>query len=173
MTAYLLVDDDHVFRERLARAIARRGNLVVEAANANEAIAAAARQPLQRALIDLRMPGETGLDLIPRLLAILPQLKVVVLTGYGSIATTQRAMRSGAFAYLTKPCDIDRMMEVFEKPDAEGAVDIPLPSLAQVEWEHIQRVLDEHAGNISHAAKALQMNRRSLQRKLAKAPRLR
>ncbi len=172
MTDFLLVDDDSVFRERVARALVRRGLDVVEAANAAEALAAAERRSPQRALVDLRMPGESGIDLIPRLLAVSPQMKIVVLTGYGSIATTQRAMKNGAHGYITKPCDVDRMLEAFEENSEAPAPEIPAPSLAQVEWEHIQRILGDHDGNISRAAKALGMNRRSLQRKLSKAPKL-
>ena len=171
---YLLVDDDDTFRERVAKAMTRRGFNVVHAANADEAVTRAADAPIKRAVIDLRMPGESGLDLIPRLTELQPQMKVVVLTGYGSIATTQTALKRGAFAYLTKPCDVDGILAAFDDKETSDDKRLPIqpPSLAQVEWEHIQRVLNDCEGNISHAAKALGMNRRSLQRKLLKSPRL-
>lgn len=174
MIDYLLVDDDDIFRERVAKAITRRGFSVVHAASADEAVTCAADATIKHAVIDLRMPGGSGLDLIPRLTEMHPEMKVVVLTGYGSIATTQMALKRGAFAYITKPCDVDGILAAFDDKgfsDDKGLT-IQAPSLAQVEWEHIQRVLNDCEGNISHAAKALGMNRRSLQRKLLKSPRL-
>lgn len=127
----------------------------------------------QRAVIDLRMPGESGLTLISSLVAMDPDVEVIVLTGYGSIATAVEAMRRGAIDYLQKPCDAEQIMAVFEKErDGESGISSgeheSVPSLARVEWEHIQRVLTDCGGNISEAARRLRIHRRSLQRKLFK-----
>ena len=173
MIDFLIVDDDEVFRSRVSRALEKRGYVVRDAASVDDALSRCAKDVPQRALIDLRMPGASGLDLIPRLLEVNPTMKVVVLTGYGSIATTQSAIKSGAHAYITKPCDIDRILAAFESDQiAQAASQIKPPSLAQVEWDYIHRVLSDTQGNISRAARVLGMNRRSLQRKLAKSPNL-
>jgi len=112
-----------------------------------------------------------GLELVQRLLQRLPSIQIIVLTGYGSIATATDAIRFGAHDYLTKPTDADQLLAAFDsgKAPAEPAPD-SAPSLARVEWEHIQRVLNDCGGNISQAARALGIHRRSLQRKLAKYP---
>ncbi|RIL07566.1 MAG: two-component system response regulator, partial [Proteobacteria bacterium] len=109
---------------------------------------------------------ESGLDLLGEISA-LSKAKVVVLTGYGSIATAVEAVKLGAVNYLTKPVNADTVLAAFEK-SAPSRVEIP--DLAQVEWEHIQRVVNEYNGNISRASKVLGLHRRSLQRKLAKNP---
>lgn len=173
MIDFLIVDDDETFRGRVMRALTKRGYQVRDASCADEALRQCTKEIPKQALIDLRMPGASGLDLIPRLLEVNPAMKVVVLTGYGSIATTQSAIKSGAFAYITKPCDIERILAAFEGEELQlSRPTIVSPSLAQVEWDHIHRVLTDCQGNISHAAKVLGMNRRSLQRKLAKSPNL-
>jgi two-component system response regulator RegA len=118
------------------------------------------------------MPGSSGLELISWLQAYDPALPIVVLTGFGSIATTQTAIRAGAKSYLTKPCSLDRLLEAFSVNESPKESAIPVPSLDQVEWEHMQRVLEEFDGNVTHTAKALGMDRRSLQRKLGKVPNL-
>jgi len=119
------------------------------------------------------LTGESGIQVIPKLLSSNPALKIVVLTGYGSIATTQAAIKAGAFAYLTKPCDVDRIVQAFDEPSLDvGESSAATPSLAQVEWDHIQRILADCQGNVTHTAKVLGMDRRSLQRRLAKSPRL-
>lgn len=171
----LVVDDDDRFRERLSKAIAARGYEVVAAANHAAAMAVAAAEHLDRAVVDLRMPGSSGLALLRDLLALQPHVEVVVLTGYGSIATTVEAMRIGARDYLTKPCHADRILGAFEadpeqsrEPETERAFEIP--SLARLEWEHIERVLHECEGNVSKTARILGMHRRTLQYKLAKFP---
>ncbi|MCA9531698.1 MAG: response regulator [Myxococcales bacterium] len=191
----VLVDDDERFRTRLARALRRRGFDVSEAGSVGEALAL--RGPFTHALVDLRMPGESGLELIEALKARDAGTTVVVLTGYGSIATALDAVRRGATHYLTKPVSVDAIVDAFAMqvprgealPGATRRVDpcagggrgaggarladegseTP-PSLARVEWEHIQRVLADCGGNISLAAKRLGLHRRTLQRKLAKYP---
>lgn len=170
---YLVVDDDAVFRERLARALRKRGCEVVTAADADEAIASAWRESPERAVVDLRMPGRSGLELVKALKTIDPATQVLVLTGYGSIATAIDAIRLGATYYLNKPADADEVLAAFARGSAPVELrdaDVHAPSLARAEWEHIQRVLADSAGNISEAARRLGMHRRSLQRKLQKIP---
>ena len=119
------------------------------------------------------MPGASGLELLRDLTSIDPTTKVVILTGYGSIATAVEAMRLGARDYLTKPCHADRILAAFEaEPERAREDELPyeVPSLARLEWEHIERVLRECSGNISRAARVLGMHRRTLQHKLAKFP---
>ncbi|MFT3787801.1 MAG: response regulator [Tepidisphaeraceae bacterium] len=124
-----------------------------------------------RVIVDMRMPGTGGLDLIPELVRIDPEMHIVVLTGYGSIATAVEATRRGARDYLTKPVDTEQILAAFDKdPEGGNAVTESTPSLARVEWEHIQRILADCGGNISQAARKLGIHRRSLQRKLAKLP---
>ena len=167
----LLVHDASVFRERLARAFISRGFEVQTAANYDEAVARAADDSPELAVVDLRMPGHSGLELVRELKKIDEQTKVVVLTGYGSIATAVEAMRIGAANYLAKPADADDILAAFEHADApvlEPTSGYKAPSLARAEWEHINRVLNDTGGNISEAARRLGIHRRSLQRKLQK-----
>ncbi len=170
---YLVVDDDVVFRERLARALRKRGSEVETAANADEAIRLARLNSPERAVVDLRMPGRSGLELVRELLAIDPATQIVMLTGYGSIATAIDAIRLGATYYLSKPADVDDLLAAFERgsqPVDPNAGQVAAPSLARAEWEHIQRVMADTDGNVSEAARRLGMHRRSLQRKLQKQP---
>ncbi|MEZ4340757.1 MAG: response regulator [Sandaracinaceae bacterium] len=167
----LVVDDDETFRTRLARAFERRGWEVTTAADGDEALAAARRESPEHAVVDLRMPKMGGLALVSELVANDPTTKVVVLTGYGSIATAVEAVRRGAKDYLTKPVELDEVLHAFDKgPGGEVEPPAVVPSLARAEWEHINRVLTECDGNISQAARLLGLHRRSLQRKLAKYP---
>lgn len=166
----LIVDDDEPFRERLARAFRERGYSVHTAANATAALASASTLQPTHATIDLRMPNSSGLALIPALLQQLPAVRIVVLTGYGSIATAVEAVRLGAADYLTKPVDIERISgALFGSEKAVIPAPAP-PSLERMEWEHINRVMSECEGNVTKAAKVLGLHRRSLQRKLTKAP---
>jgi two-component system response regulator RegA len=166
----LLVDDDAVYRERLATAIAARGYEVRTAADAEVALALAESDSPEYAVLDLRMPGDSGLELLRRLLTIDPTTQVLLLTGYGSIATALEAVRLGAVNYLTKPADVDDILAAFKPGESVGEVpaDVATPSLARVEWEHIQRVLNDCEGNLSEAARRLGMHRRSLQRKASR-----
>lgn len=167
----LCVDDDQIFRTRLVRALNQRGYEVFQAANAEEGMVLAKRHSPQRAIVDMRMPGMSGLDLIDELARIDPDIDIIVLTGYGSIATAVEAVHRGARDYLTKPVDTDQILQAFEKDaDAQTAVADTTPSLARVEWEHIQRILTDCGNNISQAARKLGIHRRSLQRKLGKLP---
>lgn len=168
----LLVDDDRVFRERLGRALVSRGYDVRSADNADTALALARKDSPELAVVDLRMPGRSGLDLVRELHALDAGTKIVVLTGYGSIATAVDAMKLGAAHYLTKPADADDLVATFARlgdvPDPTSGAEIAAPSLARAEWEHIHRVLADCDGNISEAARRLGLHRRSLQRKLAR-----
>ncbi|MCB1153297.1 MAG: response regulator [Deltaproteobacteria bacterium] len=170
----LIVDDDERLRDQLARALGRRGLSTLKAANFDEAVEIARTNAVELATVDLRMPGRPGLELIPELLAIRPELQIVVLTGYGSIATAIEAIRLGALNYVQKPADADDVLAAFEKgnapPLAPAESDYVAPSLARAEWEHIQRVLADCGGNISEAARRLGVHRRTLQRKLGQFP---
>lgn len=173
----LVVDDDEPYRQRLCRAFRDRGLEVAEAGSAEEAVEVARRFGPQRAVLDLRMPGRSGVQLVGDLLTDHPDLACVVLTGFGSISTAVDAVRRGAVDYLTKPADADEILLAFapreeEEDDDEesGSEDASVPSLHRVEWEHIQRVLNACGGNVSRAARLLGMHRRTLQRKLATRP---
>jgi two-component system response regulator RegA len=164
----LIVDDDAAFRERLVRAMRDRGYEAVGVADHPAAIEAARGETPELALVDLRLPGESGLAVVRDLKALDPSTIVVVLTGYGSIATAVESVKLGAASYLTKPADADQIVAAFD--GTQPAEDAPAPSLARVDWEHIQRILADCGGNVSHAARVLGIHRRSLQRKLSKHP---
>ncbi len=167
----LVVDDDEPFRTRLARALADRGLDPRAAGNADEALAASRDDPAELAVVDLKMPGRSGLDLVRALKELEPATRIVVLTGYGSIATAVEAMKLGASHYLTKPADADEILASLGVTETTGVDPTgTTPTLARVEWEHIQRVLADCDGNVSEAARRLGLHRRSLQRKLAKMP---
>jgi two-component system response regulator RegA len=168
----LLVDDNEPFRERLARAFRERGLAVRTAANYDEAMALAKKDAPDLAVVDLRMPGRGGLELVRDLKEVHAATRVLVLTGFGSIATAVDAIRLGATNYLPKPADADDVLAAFQRGEAtltpEPQEDYETPSLARAEWEHIHRVIDQCGGNISEAARRLGIHRRSLQRKLRK-----
>jgi two-component system response regulator RegA len=170
----LLVDDDERLRERLARALEKRGYLVRTAGNYDEALAAAQASSPELAVVDLRMPGPSGLELIRALKENDPETRILVLTGYGSIATTVDAMRLGAVYYLQKPADADDIIAAFARAEAPPLEALPddldPPSLERVKWEHVSRVLADCGGNVSEAARKLKLHRRSLQRMLYKFP---
>lgn len=167
----LVVDDDARFRDRLVRAFVERGLDARGAGDVIEARALAAEDSPEWAVVDLRMPGPSGLELLKELLAIDAATRVVVLTGYGSIATAIDAVRLGAIDYLTKPADADQIIAALEGTTKRaGDERTEIPTLARVEWEHIQRALSDCNGNVTQAAKALGLHRRSLQRKLSKYP---
>jgi two-component system, response regulator RegA len=168
----LVVDDDEVFRTRLCRALQKRNWEASSAANGEEALAFARDRSPDLVLVDLRMPGTGGLDLVPELRALDSSMAIVVLTGYGSIPTAISAMKKGADHYLSKPADVDQILAAYESLQTAKSPEVPasVPTLARVEWEHMQRVIEDCGGNISHAARLLGIHRRSLQRKLSKYP---
>ena len=170
----LIVDDDEALRERLAKAFRGRGYEARTAASYEQAVAFAEAESPEYAIVDLRLPGRSGLEIVKALKAIDAETKIVVLTGYGSIATAMEAVRLGAVNYLSKPADADGILAAFSRsddPDKPIALDTYVaPSLARAEWEHINRVLSDCDGNVSEAARRLRIHRRSLQRKLQKYP---
>lgn len=166
----LLVDDDETFTQVMARALKRRSFDVRIAHDTHTAMTAMSRN-FDYAVIDLMLgDGESGLSLLPHLRSRNPGMFILMLTGYASIATTVDAIKLGADNYLAKPADADTIVAALLRSTADAAElpEVTPASLAQVKWEHIQRVLSEHDGNISAAARSLNMHRRSLQRMLNK-----
>ena len=168
----LIVEDDADFAAALSRAMQKRGAEVALAHDSVEAHAMAERFVPSHAVVDLKLPGESGLKVVEQLAARTPAPAIVVLTGYASIATAVEAVRLGARHYLAKPADADEILAALlrDQPDAELDVNPEPLTVARLEWEHIQKVLSEHDGNISATARALKMHRRTLQRKLDKNP---
>lgn len=168
----LLVDDETIYLNRLAKALRDRGCTVATAESAEAAPAAAAELKPQAAVLDLKLPGASGLACLRELRAAWPELRVLMLTGYGSIATAMEAVRQGAWDYLTKPADADQILAALERDPTQplSESEIAPSSLDRMEWEHIQRVLNDNDGNVTQTAAALGLHRRSLQRKLRKEP---
>lgn len=169
----LLVDDDRVFVERLARAFRDRAYEVRTASDCDSAVTLARAESPEMAVVDLRMPGRSGLELVRELKSIDGATNILVLTGYGSIATAVEAIRLGAKDYLPKPVDVDDIVAALHRGQDDRKVmphDLKPPSLARTEWEHIHRVLSDCEGNVSEAARRLGIHRRSLQRKLQRYP---
>jgi two-component system response regulator RegA len=167
----LLVDDDDIFRNRMAKALTRRGHHVLTASSYRGGVEIIAQQRPEYAIVDLKMAGKSGLEVIRTGIRHHPDIRIVVLTGYGSIATATDAIKLGAIGYLTKPADIEDIMNVLVCTDTPKPMQkIQPPSLARVEWEHINRILNDCDNNISMAAKRLGIHRRTLQRKLQKYP---
>lgn len=168
----LLVDDDETFCRVLKKALSRRGYDVAVAHDVASALILAEASPPEYAVVDLKMPGASGLVLVKRLKELDEETRIVVLTGFASIATAVEAVKLGATHYLAKPADADQILAAMNRDegDAETPVTSSPLSVDRLEWEHIQRVLNEHQGNISATARALNMHRRTLQRKLGKHP---
>ena len=168
----LLVDDDKTYLNRLAKALRDRGCTIATAETAEAAPAAAAALKPQAAVLDLKLPGASGLTCLRELRAAWPELRVLMLTGYGSIATAMEAVRQGAWDYLTKPADADQILAALGRDPSQSPNDSEIvpSSLDRMEWEHIQRVLNDNDGNVTQTAAALGLHRRSLQRKLRKEP---
>ena len=165
----LIVDDDEPFRLALRNAFLRRGYEVALAGSAEEASAALLVAQPSYAVVDLRMPGQSGLDVVRELRALPRPPQVVVLTGYGTIGTAVEAVRLGALNYLNKPADADEIEAALLGKRPPPPVDEG-PSLDRQEWEYLNRILADCNGNISEAARRLKMHRRTLQRKLQKHP---
>jgi len=163
----LVVDDDEVLRNRLEKSFALRGWKVFAAEGFEQAITHAKTHHPDRAVLDLKMPNHSGLDVLREIREASPETQCVILTGYGSITNAVEAVKLGAIGYLTKPADADQVLAAFEEGPSPTP-DFPPPSLAEAQWEHIQRVLADSGGNISEAARRLDIPRRTLQRKLKK-----
>jgi len=167
----LIIDDDDVFAQTLKRSFSRRGYEAWTANNISEAREHFLKQPYF-AVIDLKIDDESGLSALKLIIENSPETKALILTGYSSISTAVKAIKLGAQNYLCKPANTDEIIKALTNPDtAEETIieDNPI-SVDRLEWEHIQRVLNEHEGNISATARALNMHRRTLQRKLQKRP---
>jgi two-component system response regulator RegA len=172
LSPLLIVEDDEVFSRVLAKSLSAQGLEVHTAANVADALALANEQAFAAAVLDLKLAGETSLALIPQLKALHPKMRILMLTGYASIQTAVEAIKLGATNYLPKPAGVAEILTALQSDQANPelpASEQPL-SVDRLEWEHIQRVLAEHDGNISATARALNMHRRTLQRKLAKKP---
>ncbi|WOA29672.1 response regulator transcription factor [Alloalcanivorax xenomutans] len=168
----ILIEDDDAFRTTASRVLTQRGFEVRDAASVEDAEAQLLSFRPRYAVLDLRLGEASGLALIPRLLAVDPECRIVVLTGYASIATAVSAIKSGAMDYLTKPVDIEVLVAALlgEATSREEALEAEPMSVRRASWEHIQRVLNDAEGNISETARRLGMHRRSLQRMLQKRP---
>jgi two-component system response regulator RegA len=171
----LVVDDDQRFAITLATALARRGYVAHVAHDAAGALGTAQSKEPDAAIVDLKLGADDGLALIEPLRRAHPRMRILVLTGYASIATAVKAIKLGADDYLAKPVTAGAVADVLERGTRKGTAEehqepsTPM-SPRRLEWEHIQRVLAEHDGNISATARTLRMHRRTLQRKLAKRP---
>jgi two-component system response regulator RegA len=169
----VVVDDDQVFRSRLCRAFRDRDCEAHEASTKEECLSLSTSASPDLVLLDLKMPHLSGLDLIQEIKKIDATISIIMLTGYGSIPTAMQALKLGADHYLAKPADAEQILDTYAELNSEKSArhaPTTVPSLARVEWEHIQRVLADCEGNISQAAKLLGIHRRSLQRKLSKYP---
>jgi two-component system response regulator RegA len=168
----LVVDDDDAFRESMELEFTDRGFQVITAPDHRTALGMAAVHKPRLAVIDLRLGGERGLEVLRDLVERLPGIRCLVLTGYGSIATAVEAIKIGAVHYLTKPCDPDAIEHAFTRTEGDPTIMIPEvpPSLAKHEREYVEYVLAATGGNISEAARRLGLHRQSLQRKLRKYP---
>ena len=168
----LLVDDDEIFLQVLSKAMGKRGFEVISATCIEDAVTQADKAVPAMAVVDLKLEGESGLNLIPLLIDINPEMNIVVLTGYSSIATAVTAIKRGAADYLSKPVTAGDVIKALsgEARSEDVLEDFSPMSVERVEWEHIQKVLKENDGNISATARSLGMYRRTLQRKLAKKP---
>ncbi|WP_250656809.1 response regulator transcription factor [Alkalimarinus coralli] len=168
----LIIDDDDIFAQTLKRSFTRRGYEAWTANNISEAESLFAKKPLY-AVIDLKIDDESGLHALNLLMQRSPETKALILTGYSSISTAVNAIKLGAQNYLCKPANTDEIIKALtDSTSSQEAVSIeenPI-SVDRLEWEHIQRVLNEHEGNVSATARALNMHRRTLQRKLQKRP---
>ncbi|MEQ3722748.1 response regulator [Alcanivorax sp.] len=173
----LLVEDDDLLAEQTARALSRHDALVHVAHDREQALQLLAQLTAQNvalhgAILDQNLGSDNGLDLIEPIRQQFPLCRVILLTGYGSIAAAVAATHRGAHNYLTKPAGANDILQALDADPASQALPLPdsPPSLQRLEWEHIQRTLDAHGGNISRAADALGIHRRTLQRRLKKRP---
>jgi two-component system, response regulator RegA len=171
LASLLLVDDDATFCKVLSAALEKRGFAVTVAHSVEEATPLAEASQPEFAVVDLKMGGAPGLALVKALHELDPNTRIVILTGYASITTAVEAIKLGATQYLAKPANADEIVAAFNHtPDGNAPLKVQPTQIGNLEWEYIQRVLREHDDNISATARALNMHRRTLQRKLAKPP---
>jgi len=169
MKNILIVDDDKTFCEVLSGSLRKRGFNTAVAHSVIEGIDKAEDFTPEYALIDLKMPGASGLEIIPELLHINPEVKIVMLTGYANVATAVEAIKLGAIHYLTKPIGTEEILEAFNKESGNPKIPVPEEiSLDKTEREHILSVFNRNQGNVSKTARELGLHRRTLQRKLEK-----
>ncbi len=168
----LVVDDDDIWRTRLVRAFSDRGYAAMSASDADQAMDIIRNSAPNMAVLDLKMKGRSGLELLQEIKTEAAEVEIVLLTGYGSITNAVEAIRLGAINYVSKPADADQILAAFQQTPPQGeekkTPSYNPPSLAELEWEHIQRVLADCGGNVSEAARLLEISRRTLQRKLKK-----
>lgn len=176
-TRILLVEDDEVFARVVSRALGLREYQVSHAADLKQAEALLEQEEFAYAILDLNLGGETSLSLVKPLKQRFPDIRILILTGYASIATAVEAIKLGADNYLAKPADTDEILNALLVGEADElsqsateAAPLEPMSVRRLEWEHIQKVLQENDGNISATARQLKMHRRTLQRKLQKKP---
>lgn len=171
LPSLLLVDDDVTFCKVLKSALSKRGYQVSVAHSVEAAVPLAEANPPEFAVVDLKMHGASGLSLVERLHSLDPNTRIVMLTGYAAIHTAIEAIKLGATHYLAKPANADEIVAAFDHvADSNAAISLTTAAIYELTWEHIQRVLHEHDDNISATARALNMHRRTLQRKLNKPP---
>jgi len=168
----LLVDDDETFCSVLKPALEKRNFQVSVANDIKQGIVLAEQTEPEYAVIDLRIGHDSGLEMVKKLISLDGNTQIIMLTGFASIATAVEAIKLGAIHYLTKPANADEIVNALYNNEGDSSVKInPNPlSVKRLEWEHLQKVLMQHDGNISAAARALNMHRRTLQRKLDKRP---
>ena len=168
----LLVDDDEVFCQVLSGALSKRGFEVHAYESRNDAVIAAKKIEPEYAVVDLCIGNDSGLEVVEELINLDPNTRIVMLTGYSSVATAIEAIKLGAKHYLTKPSDADEIVNALHKDEGDSSIELSRQpvSVKRLEWEHLQKVLADNDGNVSAAARALNMHRRTLQRKLQKRP---
>jgi two-component system response regulator RegA len=166
----LLVDDDAVYARVLQRSLERRGVRLRVAADAAQALALARAERPDFVLLDLKLGRDSGLELVAPLRALCADARIILVTGYASVATAVEAIKRGADHYLAKPVTAQALLRALQGEQAPVAPEATMTPLSRLEWEHIQQALHESGGNIAAAARLLGMHRRSLQRKLAKRP---
>ena len=169
---YLIVDDDQAFCQVLSRVLVRQGHSVSIANNSQQAAESCSNDSaIERVILDLKLEQESGLSILVDIKQRLPHVEILILTGYSSISTAVEAIKLGAVNYLCKPASAEDIMQAFSASDKPSeSISVTPTSVNRLEWEHIQRVLNDNDGNISATARSLGMHRRTLQRKLQKKP---
>ena len=170
LSSFVVIDDDEIYNQTLCRSLKRINKVTYSALNFDQALAIVAEKKPGCAILDLCLGNESGIDLVKPLLDVHPTLRIVVLTGYGSLTTAVQSIKLGAWDYLAKPADVNAIIKAFDQVNENKPVsNMPPPvTLKQSEWEHLQRALAENNGNITRTANQLGMHRRTLQRKLKK-----